>query len=45
MNKKQLLNIKKMIFELGRGDGKNHFFDRVNDARGVKRFFGKAQND
>ena len=30
MNKNQLLNIKKMIFELGRGGSKNHFFDRVN---------------
>ena len=45
MNKHQLLNIKKMIFELGRGGSKNHFFDRVNDAREVKRFFAIAQND
>ena len=45
MNKNQLLNIKKMIFELGRGGSKNHFFDRVNDAREVKRFFADAQND
>ena len=45
MNKNQLLNIKKMIFELGRGGSKNHFFDRVNDARGVERFFAFAQND
>ena len=45
MNKHQLLNIKKMIFELGRGGSKNHFFDRVNDAREVKRFFADAQND
>ena len=45
MNKNQLLNIKKMIFELGRGGSKNHFFDRVNDAREVERFFAFAQND
>ena len=45
MNKNQLLNIKKMIFELGRGGCKNHFFDRVNDAREVERFFACAQND
>ena len=45
MNKHQLLNIKKMIFELGRGGCKNHFFDRVNDAREVKRFFAFVQND
>ena len=45
MNKNQLLNIKKMIFELGRGGCKNHFFDRVNDAREVERFFADAQND
>ena len=45
MNKNQLLNIKKMIFELGCGGSKNHFFDRVNDAREVKRFFAGAQND
>ena len=45
MNKNQLLNIKKMIFELGRRGSKNHFFDRVNDTRGVERFFASAQND
>ena len=45
MNKNQLLNIKKMIFELGRGGSKNHFFDRVNDVREVNRFFANAQND
>ena len=45
MKKNQLLNIKKMIFELGRGGSKNHFFDRVNDARGTKRFFAFVQND
>ena len=45
MNKHQLLNIKKMIFELGCGGSKNHFFDRVNDARNVERFFACAQND
>ena len=45
MNKNQLLNIKKMIFELGRGGCKNHFFDRVNNVRGVERFFASAQND
>ncbi len=45
MNKNQLLNIKKMIFELGRGGCKNHFFDRVNDVREVERFFANAQND
>ena len=45
MNKNQLLNIKKMIFELGRGGSKNHFFDWVNKKRGVKRFFAIAQND
>ena len=45
MNKNQLLNIKKMVFELGRRGSKNHFFDRVNDARGVERFFASAQND
>ena len=45
MNKDQLLNIKKMIFELGYGGSKNHFFDRVNDAREVERFFADAQND
>ena len=45
MKKNQLLNIKKMIFELGRGGCKNHFFDRANDAREVERFFAIAQND
>ena len=45
MNKNQLLNIKKMIFELGRGGCKNHFFDWVNDARGFKSFFAFVQND
>ena len=48
MNKNQLLNIKKMIFELGRGGSKNHFFDRVNknaNARNVERFFAFALND
>ena len=48
MNKHQLLNIKKMIFELGRGGSKNHFFDRVNkntNEREVNRFFAIAQND
>ena len=45
MNKHQLLNIKKMIFELGYGGSKNHFFDRVNNVREVKRFFADAQND
>ena len=48
MNKNQLLNIKKMIFELGRGGCKNHFFDRVNknaNEREVERFFAFAQND
>ena len=45
MNKNQLLNIKKMIFELGRGGSKNHFFDRVNNVREVERFFAFAQND
>ena len=33
MKKNQLLNIKKMIFKLGRGGSKNHFFDQVNDAQ------------
>ena len=48
MNKHQLLNIKKMIFELGRGGSKNHFFDRVNknaNEREVERFFAFVQND
>ena len=45
MNKNQLLNIKKMIFELGCGGSKNHFFDRVNDVRKVDSFFAFAQND
>ena len=45
MNKNQLVNIKKMIFELGRGGSKNHFFDRVNDVGEVERFFAFAQND
>ncbi len=48
MNKNQLLNIKKMIFELGRGGSKNHFFDRGNkntNKREVERFFAFAQND
>ena len=48
MNKNQPLNIKKMIFELGRGEGKNHFFDRVNknaNEREVERFFAFVQND
>ena len=45
MKKNQLLNIKKMIFELGRGGSKNHFFDRVNDVRKVDSFFACAQNN
>ena len=45
MNKNKQLNIKKMIFELGRGGCKNHFFDRVNEEREVERFFADAQND
>ena len=31
MNKNQLLNIKKMIFELGRGGSKNHFLNWANE--------------